>query len=107
MKVQPLTRPPDATVALDGSKSITNRALVAAAMADGLSTLDGALVADDTEAMVGAVRALGASVDRQDLWRVRGTGGVAPPAPVSVDARQAGNVGPVVPPRAPAPRAAH
>ena len=38
-RVEPLTAPPDAVVAVPGSKSITNRALVCAALADGASTL--------------------------------------------------------------------
>ncbi len=45
-----------------GSKSITNRAILCAALAQGRSTLDGALFADDTEAMIGAAVAIGASV---------------------------------------------
>jgi 3-phosphoshikimate 1-carboxyvinyltransferase len=59
----PVAGPLDATVHLPGSKSLTNRALVCAALAPGRSTLPGALVADDTVAMVEALRALGASVE--------------------------------------------
>ncbi len=44
---------------LPGSKSITNRALIIAALADGVSTLRNALFCDDTEVMIGALRALG------------------------------------------------
>ena len=40
-RVEPLTEPPDAVVAVPGSKSITNRALVCAALAGGASTLRG------------------------------------------------------------------
>ncbi len=62
-----------------GSKSITNRALLLAALADGESTLRGALTAaDDTRVMLDALRALGAGFkvehDGQQL-RVRGVGG--------------------------------
>lgn len=46
--VRPLDRPPDADVTVPGSKSLTNRALVAALLADGTSTLTNVLVADDT-----------------------------------------------------------
>ena len=60
--VEPIEGPLDATVSLPGSKSLTNRALVCAALADGVSAIKGALVADDTEAMASALRALGASV---------------------------------------------
>lgn len=55
--------PVDATVALPGSKSITNRALVLAALAGGPSTIRGPLRARDSQLMVGGLRALGVSVD--------------------------------------------
>jgi 3-phosphoshikimate 1-carboxyvinyltransferase len=50
--IRPLSPPLDATVHLPGSKSITNRALVCAALARQPSTLHGALLADDNEAMI-------------------------------------------------------
>lgn len=46
-----------------GSKSITNRALVCAALAEGRSTLAGALDSDDTRVMVDSLRRLGIEVD--------------------------------------------
>ena len=58
-----LSRPPDVTVTLPGSKSITNRALVCAALARQPSTLVGALIADDTEAMITCLRRLGTRVE--------------------------------------------
>jgi 3-phosphoshikimate 1-carboxyvinyltransferase len=61
--VVPVAGPLDARVRPPGSKSLTNRALVCAALAPGRSVLRGALVADDTAAMVEALRALGASVE--------------------------------------------
>jgi len=51
--------PLDATVVLPGSKSLTNRALVAAALADGTSVLRNVLFAEDTLLMMEALRALG------------------------------------------------
>jgi 3-phosphoshikimate 1-carboxyvinyltransferase len=83
--------PLDATVALPGSKSITNRALLVAALAEGESELEGGLESDDTEAMRGCLAALGVSVTQDgDRWAVRGTGGrlCAPTAPL--DARASG-----------------
>jgi 3-phosphoshikimate 1-carboxyvinyltransferase len=50
-------------VRVPGSKSLTNRALIVAAMADGKSTLTGALDSDDTRVMVEALRKLGLTVD--------------------------------------------
>lgn len=61
--VVPFGGPIDAVVSPPGSKSITNRAVLAAALADGTSVLRGALFADDTEAMIECARALGAMVD--------------------------------------------
>ncbi|MBA2282950.1 MAG: 3-phosphoshikimate 1-carboxyvinyltransferase [Acidimicrobiia bacterium] len=78
---------------MPGSKSLTNRALVCAALADGRSTLRGALEADDTEAMVGCLRAVGIGVRpswRESTIEVDGTGGAVPPGPAEVDARQSG-----------------
>ncbi|HYD10280.1 MAG TPA: hypothetical protein VEA78_09260, partial [Acidimicrobiales bacterium] len=51
------------TVRLPGSKSITNRALVCAALLEGTSTITGALLADDTEAMVSCLQALGVRIE--------------------------------------------
>ena len=49
-------------VTIPGSKSITNRALILAALADGRTALHGALWSDDTEIMVEALRTLGFEV---------------------------------------------
>ena len=59
LPIAPLERPPDATVVVPGSKSLTNRALVCAALAAGESTITGALEADDTEAMRECLAVLG------------------------------------------------
>lgn len=93
MNIVPLERPPDATVRVPGSKSITNRALVAAALADGTSRLRGALFADDTSAMADCARRLGAAVvadERAALIEVHGLRGRIAPGPVELDARQSG-----------------
>ena len=76
----------DAAVRPPGSKSITNRALLIAALASGESVLRGALSSDDTEAMLECLRALGCGVDAAgDAWRVPGRAGRlrAPAAPLS------------------------
>jgi 3-phosphoshikimate 1-carboxyvinyltransferase len=63
--------PVDATVALPGSKSVTNRALILAALSSSPSLLRRALVARDTVLMVRALRALGTRIDDDaDGWRV-------------------------------------
>jgi len=60
--IDPFTNGASGTALLPGSKSITNRAVLCAALATGRSTLDGVLFADDTDAMIEAVTALGAVV---------------------------------------------
>jgi 3-phosphoshikimate 1-carboxyvinyltransferase len=70
--------PLDATVVVPGSKSITNRALLVAALADGPSELRGALHSDDTLYMAQALNALGAPVGSDGggaSFRVEGAGG--------------------------------
>lgn len=57
-----MSGPVDAVVALPGSKSITNRALILAALASGDSTITGALRSRDTDLMIEALRALGTEI---------------------------------------------
>jgi len=59
LAMQPISRPITGTAYVPGSKSITNRALLIAALADGPSTLTGALFSDDTRYMAGALNQLG------------------------------------------------
>lgn len=58
--------PLDATVAVPGSKSLSNRYLVLAALAGGPSTLRSLLVSRDTRLMAAALAALGVRVDLDD-----------------------------------------
>ena len=91
--VTPAGGPLDATVSVPGSKSLTNRALVCAALAGGTSTIDGALVADDSEAMRTALAALGAGIARDPSsgrLLVTGTGGRLRPGPLALDMRLSG-----------------
>jgi len=60
--IEPLTKPPNCTITVPGSKSITNRALILAALADGKCILRGALWADDTRVMVDSLQKLGFEV---------------------------------------------
>jgi len=65
----------DLTLSPPGSKSLTNRALLIAALADGPSTLDGVLFADDTRRMLEALQTLGFELDiDEDARRVTVTG---------------------------------
>jgi len=86
IEIEPLVRPVRAEITVPGSKSITNRALVLAALAEGVTILKGALWSEDTEVMVGCLRRLGFEVevvqDPQEpanrTMRVQGMGGRIP-----------------------------
>jgi len=94
-----------------GSKSVTNRALVLAALADSPTVITNPLRARDTRLMAGALRALGTQIDElPESWRVTpyrpgaveqhggGTPGARPHGAVAVDAGNAGTVLRFVPP---------
>jgi 3-phosphoshikimate 1-carboxyvinyltransferase len=83
VRVSPGVPPERWQVRVPGSKSLTNRALLLAGVAAGRSRLRAPLLADDTEVMAQALRALGAGVttvagDDGPDWVVDGLG--APPA---------------------------
>jgi 3-phosphoshikimate 1-carboxyvinyltransferase len=70
LTVQPLSEPnAPRRVRVPGSKSLTNRALIVAAMARGTSVLTGALDSDDTRVMVDSLRRLGLKVDHHPAAR--------------------------------------
>lgn len=62
LPIQPFTRPARGAVVLPGSKSLTNRALLLAALCDSPVTLNGALSSEDTHLMADALRKLGLEV---------------------------------------------
>jgi 3-phosphoshikimate 1-carboxyvinyltransferase len=81
LPLQPFTRPVRGEAELPGSKSITNRALLLAALCDGPTTLTGALFSEDTRLMTEALRKLGFVVredKRQKTIYVEGRGGKIP-----------------------------
>ncbi|GHJ44545.1 3-phosphoshikimate 1-carboxyvinyltransferase [Catellatospora sp. TT07R-123] len=92
LAVTPVVHRPDATVRPPGSKSITNRALLCAALAPGRSTLTGVLFADDTRAMLSCVEALGARVEADERTCTVAVTGIDPRSadPAMVHARQSG-----------------
>src|SRR6266850_2653418 len=59
IEIVPLTKPVRAEITVPGSKSITNRALILATLADGEVTLKGALWSEDTQIMVACLKQLG------------------------------------------------
>lgn len=88
-----------ATVAVPGSKSQTNRALVLAALGDGTSTVTGALRSRDTDLMIGALGTLGLDVEDSDT-DVTVSGQIDPGPHATVDCGLAGTVLRFVPPLA-------
>ncbi|HLM17726.1 MAG TPA: 3-phosphoshikimate 1-carboxyvinyltransferase [Acidimicrobiia bacterium] len=93
-QVQPVHGRLDAVVRVPGSKSIANRALVCATLADGMSVLRNMPGGDDTAAMSECVAWLGAGVsaDPHDPTTVSvyGTSGALRPGPITLHARLAG-----------------
>jgi 3-phosphoshikimate 1-carboxyvinyltransferase len=63
IEIVPLEKPVRAEITVPGSKSITNRALILAALAEGEVTLEGALWSEDTQIMVECLQELGFMVD--------------------------------------------
>jgi len=59
IEIVPLDKPVRAEITVPGSKSITNRALILAALADGQVSLTGALWSEDTQIMVECLQKLG------------------------------------------------
>ncbi len=92
--IEPLRHLPAGAVArVPGSKSLTNRALVVAAWADGSSTLTGALDCEDTCVMVRALRALGVAVTHDPAAatiHVQGSGGRVPARTAALDLANSG-----------------
>ena len=92
--ITPLTAPLDAVVDVPGSKSVANRALICAALADGRSVLRGLPAGDDTAAMLDCLDTLGVSVTRRagDPTTAAIDGGVSRlrRGPLTLDTRLAG-----------------
>jgi 3-phosphoshikimate 1-carboxyvinyltransferase len=88
IEIVPLDKPVHAEITVPGSKSITNRALVLAALAEGEVTLEGALWSEDTQVMVDCLQRLGFEIrveqDPNEFCNrtitVRGLGGRIPNA---------------------------
>ncbi len=90
-RVAPLGSPIDAVVEVPGSKSIANRALVCAALADGESVLTSVPDGDDTEAMLQCLQVLGLELDRDGtVVTVRGGVGRFRKGPLTLPTRLAG-----------------
>ena len=81
--ISPIPHPLNASVRVPGSKSLTNRALLIAALADGKTTLQNALFSDDSRYFANALRTLGFRVEEDEEKKemsVWGLGGKIPAA---------------------------
>jgi 3-phosphoshikimate 1-carboxyvinyltransferase len=89
----PFERPFRAAIAPPGSKSLTNRALVIAALAEGDSTLSNVLIADDTEVMLDGLKRLGYKLEIDSAANhvlVHGRAGRVPRRKVSLNCGNSG-----------------
>jgi 3-phosphoshikimate 1-carboxyvinyltransferase len=80
-RIEPIGHPLAAVVRVPGSKSLTNRALIAAALATGSTVLNGALFSDDSRYCAGALVRLGFAVRADEAgqtFAVEGQGGRIP-----------------------------
>ncbi len=81
MLITPLPSPLSATVRVPGSKSLTNRALLIAALADGTTRLTNAIFSDDSRYFAKALQTLGFDLTLDEINReikVNGLGGQIP-----------------------------
>jgi 3-phosphoshikimate 1-carboxyvinyltransferase len=81
MLIQPITHPLNASVRVPGSKSLTNRALLIAALADGTTRLENALFSDDSRYFAAALQTLGFDIhldENAKTMTVTGLGGRIP-----------------------------
>ncbi len=92
-KVKPISEPPQLQVSVPGSKSITNRALLLAAMTEGMTILQGVQFSEDSLHFLTALQDLGfhISVDQHNCQvMVRGYGGRIPKTKATIYAGSAG-----------------
>ncbi len=88
--LEPALGPIDVRVSVPGSKSISNRVLVCAALADGWSVIDNLAPGDDTQAMIECLTVLGVEIEESSgSIRIHGVAGV-PKGGSVLDARLAG-----------------
>lgn len=92
-KVKKLTRPVDWVVEVPGSKSMTNRALLMAALADGKTTLKGVLFSDDSRNFLGSLKSLGFDVEIDEAAKVVSVTGLNGRIPVTEGKIYVGSAG--------------
>lgn len=91
--VKPILKPINKTVVVPGSKSMTNRALLMAALSDKRSTLKGVLFSDDSRHFLGSLQSLGYEMNIDEPAKtvsIKGTGGIIPNKTGTIDVGSAG-----------------
>lgn len=91
--ISPFTVPVSAKVAVPGSKSITNRAILLAALSEGETSLDNCLFSRDTEIMITAIQDLGFEISKDESQKrihIRGLGGLIPNTKAKIDIGNSG-----------------
>ncbi len=99
--MQPLDGPVDAEVQIPGSKSVTNRALIIAVLADGESIIRNPLFSDDSYWLLNALTQLGFKIyvdESQAQVQILGQRGIIPKNDVDVYVGNAGTVARFLPP---------
>ena len=69
LEIQPVSGPVTGSIRPPGSKSLTNRALIIAALAKGTSLLTGVLDSRDTQVMIDSLKRLGLAVEQSTADR--------------------------------------
>jgi len=92
-RVHPLDKPISAIVNVPGSKSYTNRALILASLAEGVSTLSGMSDSNDSKVLIKLLQQLGIEIDvNKDTAIVKGCAGQFPEFKGELDVEDAGTV---------------
>jgi 3-phosphoshikimate 1-carboxyvinyltransferase len=93
IEILPISDPLNASVSVPGSKSITNRALLIASLANGTTTLKNALFSDDSRYLAGGLETLGFEIDldpASEQIKVTGLGGKIPASSANLFVGNAG-----------------
>ena len=101
LAIAPLERPPRATVSVPGSKSVTNRALLVAALAEGVSEVGNVLFSDDSFYLMDSLRRLGFDLvadPDSSVVRIEGRAGEIPAPDADLFVGNAGTVARFLPP---------
>src|SRR5512138_3399263 len=93
MQITPLTHPLHAIVRVPGSKSLTNRALLIASLANGTTRLSNALFSDDSRYFAGALQTLGFEVQLDEAGHEMIVSGLGGKIPSSIAELFIGNAG--------------